>query len=139
MHPSHSHSAVQDMPTATPSPTPASEPPEMTPEIQEMLRKLKRGGFGGQKIEKIKRRLEKRGYDMSRINTNSLSGFESLDDTMIENLLIQMSKGGFGEGAPPAAAAKGAGSGVYDTAPDSYEGGGAGGADDVAEVTDDEL
>jgi hypothetical protein len=129
------YSAVQNLPTATPTPTPEPPAPEMTPEIEAMMRKFKNGGFGGnQKIEKIKKRLEKRGYDMSSINTNSLSGFSNLDDKMIENLLISMAKGGFGKeeaGNAPAASAKGAGSGVYDNEAVPASG------DDDAEVVDE--
>lgn len=66
----------------------------MSPEVEEMIRKMRFGGRGGGgKIEKIKKRLEKRGYDMSGVNTMSISGFENLDEAMIENLLIAMSKG----------------------------------------------
>jgi hypothetical protein len=70
---------------------------------------------------------------VSSINVNSLSGFESLDDNMIENLLIQMAKGFDKKADREEKAPKGAGSGVYDTDTGSSDEA----AEDVAEVTDD--
>lgn len=55
---------------------------------------MKFGQRGSGKLDKVKKRLEKRGYDMSGINTMSLSGFESLDEAMLEKLLISMSQKG---------------------------------------------
>jgi hypothetical protein len=74
--------------------------------------KRERGG-GSSRLAKIKKRMEARGRDVSGLDLNALSGFESLDDATLEKLLEVMAGGGpapagsDADAPPPRAAAAG--------------------------------
>ena len=76
-------------PTAAPTGAPADQPP-VDPgfNVEELLRKYNMGGRLSPKFQRVKKRLEKKGIDTSKINFNQFSGpgFDNLDEKTLENL-----------------------------------------------------
>ncbi len=72
-------------PTGAPADKPTADPGF---NVEELLRKYNLGGRLSPKFQRIKKRLEKKGIDTSKINFNQFSGpgFDNLDDKTLENL-----------------------------------------------------
>lgn len=72
-------------PTGAPTDKPTADPGF---DVEALLRKYNLGGRLSPKFQRIKKRLEKKGIDTSKINFNQFSGpgFDNLDDKTLENL-----------------------------------------------------